>query len=245
MEYQGSSAYDQEAFFKNYLARRHRTNSPNNLIERPILLEMIGDVRGKHILDLGCGDARFSVDLMDRGCSFYEGIEGSLQMVNEARKHVDAHMCSIHHVNMEEWQPNEATVDLAVSRLALHYVEDARSLFKKVYHALKLGGEWVFSVQHPILTSSIKSAASGGPRTDWIVDQYFEMGQRTEPWIGEQIVKFHRSIEDYVQACLQAGFSILDLREGKPNRLLFEDQEEYARRLRIPLFLILRCKKQS
>ena len=243
MQYHGSSAYDQSVFLKAYLARRHRPNSPNNLIERPIMLELIGETTGKRVLDLGCGDGRFSADLIERGCCFYEGVEGSLQMVQEAQAHIEAHSSSIQHISMEDWQPNEASVDLAVSRLAVHYLRDTHNLFSKVYHALREDGEWIFSVQHPLLTASMKSADIGGARTDWIVDDYFENGMRSEPWIGEQIVKYHRTIEDYIQGCLKAGFSILDLREGKPIKALFEDEAEFARRLRIPLFLIIKCKK--
>jgi len=47
MEYRGASAYDDKQFFKDYLARRNRKESPNNLIEKPALLEMIGEVKGK------------------------------------------------------------------------------------------------------------------------------------------------------------------------------------------------------
>ncbi|WP_206109331.1 hypothetical protein [Paenibacillus sp. HB172176] len=57
MEYKGSSVYDNEPFFHNYLSRRNRENSPNNVIEKPVLLELAGDVEGKNILDLGCIEA--------------------------------------------------------------------------------------------------------------------------------------------------------------------------------------------
>ena len=53
MEYSGASAYNDDQFFKNYINRRNCEESPNNIIEKPILLEMIGDVKGKNVLDLG------------------------------------------------------------------------------------------------------------------------------------------------------------------------------------------------
>ncbi|MDQ0218820.1 hypothetical protein [Peribacillus cavernae] len=53
MEYQGYSVYDDDSFFDKYMARRSRNNSPNALIEKPIILTLIGDVKGKTLLDLG------------------------------------------------------------------------------------------------------------------------------------------------------------------------------------------------
>lgn len=86
MEYRGASAYDDRQFFENYMARRRREESPNERIERPVLLEMIGTVKDDKILDLGCGDARFGVELLQNGCYSYDGVEGSENMAIEARK---------------------------------------------------------------------------------------------------------------------------------------------------------------
>ena len=41
MEYRGASAYDDDQFFKKYMNRRSRVDSPNNSIEKPILLELL------------------------------------------------------------------------------------------------------------------------------------------------------------------------------------------------------------
>lgn len=87
----------------------------------------------------------------------------------------------------------------------------------------------------------MKSAEASGKRLDWIVDDYFKEGERTEPWIGEQVVKYHRTIEGYYQALRNAGFHIEDIRECVPRLERFRDEEEYRRRLRIPLFLVFHC----
>lgn len=64
MEDNGVSAYNDEKFFKDYMSRRNRVESPNNMIEKPIMLELMSDVKGKTVLDLGCGDAQFGVELL-------------------------------------------------------------------------------------------------------------------------------------------------------------------------------------
>jgi hypothetical protein len=45
--------YQNEATLKDYLEFRHSPQSPNETIEKPAFLELLGDVQNKHILDLG------------------------------------------------------------------------------------------------------------------------------------------------------------------------------------------------
>ncbi|OPA73758.1 SAM-dependent methyltransferase [Paenibacillus selenitireducens] len=243
MEYDGSSVYDNAEFLQQYLLRRNRQDSPNNIIEKPVLLELMGDFTGKTVLDLGCWDGRFGYELLQQGCKYYEGVEGSSNMVHEARTRLDTTNSQIHHATIEGWNYPQHTYDIAISRLALHYVQDIQPTFGHIHHALVPGGEFIFSVQHPVLTSSMASAEISGKRSNWIVDEYFELGKRTEPWIGESVVKYHRTFEAYFQALKQAGFTIEDVRECSPRPELFEHQDEFKRRMRIPLFLMFRCVK--
>lgn len=243
MEYKGASAYNDNQFFDNYIARRNRKESPNNVIEKPILLDMIGDVKGLKVLDLGCGDALFGVELLQIGCFSYDGVEGSENMQKEATKNLDGTVGNVHLSPMETWPFQSNNYDLVVSRLALHYLADLKVLFQEVHSSLASKGKFIFSVQHPILTSSIKSAAASSSKADWIVDDYFNCGERVEPWIDKKVVKYHRTIEEYYQLLKQAGFRIEDIREGTPRAEQFDDESEYKRRLRIPLFLLFTCEK--
>ena len=133
--------------------------------------------------------------------------------------------------------------DLVTSRFAIHYVSDINRLFQNVYKTIKEGGRFVFSIQHPLTTSSFASKHSGDKRGNWIVDDYFCEGERKEPWIDQIVVKYHRTIERYFIALKQAGFSVLDLREGTPKREHFSNEDEFVRRQRIPIVLVFSCVK--
>lgn len=243
MEYKGASAYDQSEFFLNYMKRRGRVDSPNNAIEGPLMYEMIGDYQEKTILDLGCGDASFGKELLDKGAGLYIGLEGSKQMAAAASMNLSNKNGVIHLGTMESFnfQPDE--IDLVTSRFAIHYVEDIQKLFNQVYDTLKEKGKFVFSVQHPLTTSSFVSKQSGDRRENWVVDDYFLDGERKEPWIDEVVIKYHRTIEQYFTALKKAGFSVFDLREGTPIREHFSSEEEYERRCRIPVVLAFSCLK--
>lgn len=243
MEYRGASVYDEEDFFENFSKRRNRPESPNNAIEGPVLFELIGSVEGKKVLDLGCGDASISEELMAKGCQSYVGIEGSKRMAEAAAKTLEGTRSKVVMSTLEKWQPEEGAFDLVLSRFVLHYLSDLEELMKKVHSSLVPGGKFIFSVQHPVLTSSTRTAEAKEAKTDWIVDDYFNMGERKEPWIGKSVIKYHRTTEEYFLLVKSAGFSVEDTREGTPFPENFDLEEEYKRRKRIPIVLLFSCTK--
>ncbi|WP_010284454.1 class I SAM-dependent methyltransferase [Bacillus timonensis] len=243
MEFRGASVYDQENFFSNYMKRRYKKDSPNNAIESPIIYELMGDFQNKSILDLGCGDASFGKELLNQGAAFYTGIEGSQQMVTSAKLNIANENGTIHHETMESYCYPTEKYDIVTSRFAIHYVSDVHSLFQNVHKTLKDNGKFVFSVQHPLTTSSFLSKQTGDKRGNWIVDDYFLEGERKEPWIEQIVVKYHRTTEHYFKALTKSGFSVIDLQEGTPKREHFTNDEEFERRLRIPVVLAFSCIK--
>ncbi|TYS57532.1 methyltransferase domain-containing protein [Sutcliffiella horikoshii] len=243
MEFRGSRVYDQSDFFTNYMNRRNRKDSPNNAIEGPIMSELVGNIQNKTILDLGCGDASFGKELLHLGAKHYTGVEGSEQMVEAARSNLLELDATIHNETMESFNYPSASYDLVTSRFAIHYVSDIDRLFQNIYQSLKEDGRFIFSIQHPLTTSSFASKESGDKRGNWIVDDYFLDGERKEPWINQVVVKYHRTIEQYFTALREAGFTIQDLREGTPVREHFSSEEEFLRRQRIPVVLAFGCGK--
>ena len=133
--------------------------------------------------------------------------------------------------------------DLVVSRLALHYVADVRPLFARVARALVDDGRFVFSLEHPVITSCSRGWKEGTVRQDWLVDGYFDAGPRAISWLGGEVQKYHRTVEDYFEAMRAAGFSVEHLREARPRAEMFTTAETYERRKRIPLFLLIAARR--
>ena len=234
----GAAFYDDDTVFATYLARRQRPDNPNDTLERPVLLDLAGELAGRRILDLGCGDAAFGRHALLHGGRTYTGVEGSRNMVALARQTLAGTPGEVHHAALETWAYPEASFDLVVSRLALHYIADVEAVFARVYRALVAGGRFAFSVEHPVITSCDRGWQSG-QRQAWLVDDYFDLGPRVTSWLGGRVVKYHRTVEAYVAAFQGAGFVLESLRESHPQRARFADAAEYHRRKRIPLFLFL------
>jgi SAM-dependent methyltransferase len=246
MGYEGPAFYDNDAIFKTYMSGRQRKNNPNDTLEKPVILELVGDFTNQRILDLGCGDGSFGREALAKGCQSYLGIEGSRNMVAAAQYILDGTSGKVVHATMETWSYPTQSFDLVISRLAFHYVNDIETIFRQVHQALTENGRIVFSVEHPVLTSCDRRWQGIGKRQDWLVDNYFNAGQRVTTWLGGQVIKYHRTVENYFGSLQRAGFFVENLREAEPQPEQFAgDHDTYERRKRIPLFLIMAGRKSA
>jgi len=234
----GPAFYDDEVVFTTYTSRREtRVDSPNETLEKPIFEELVGELTDLHILDLGCGSAGFGLEALNHGCRSYLGIDGSHKMVEAAREKLADAPGKVVCASIESWDYPSHQFDVVTSRLALHYVLEIEIVFAKVYQALIGGGRFIFSVEHPVITSCDRAWQIDGPRQDWIVDDYFETGPRVTTWMGGEVIKYHHTIEDYFIALRGAGFVVEALRESRPQRAHFHEEATFERRKRIPLML--------
>jgi SAM-dependent methyltransferase len=196
MVYDGPAFYDDDAIFNTYMARRSRSDNPNDTLEKPVVLELVGNLTNRRILDLGCGDAAFGCEALTQGCQIYLGVEGSHNMVEAAQKNLAGTTGEVVQAAVEDWDYPSEAFDLVVSRLVFHYIEDVEAVFNQIYKATIGGGRLVFSVEHPVITSCDRAWQGNGPRQDWIVDNYFNTGRRITSWMGGQVVKYRRTVED-------------------------------------------------
>jgi SAM-dependent methyltransferase len=242
----GPEFYDDEAIFDTYTSRREtRIDNPNDTLEKPVFDELVGNLWNLRILDLGCGKAEFGLEALQKGCRSYLGIDGSQKMVEVAEVKLADTPGKVIRAAIESWSYPSAQFDLVTSRLALHYIENVESAFAKVYQALVDGGRFIFSVEHPVITSCDRALQYSDLRQDWIVDNYFETGPRLNHWMGGEVIKYHRTIEDYFAALCTTGFVVSALRESRPQRTKFQDEATYERRKRIPLMLFFSAHKPA
>lgn len=233
--------YDEDAVFESYRSAVHPGSaSANFVMEEPAVLDALGDVRGLRILDLGCGDAAIGRRLLDAGCRSYFGIDASARMIEAARDALDGTAGEVRHGTVERFSAPADSYDLVLSRLALHYVEDLDAALAACRACLAGGGRMIFTVVHPAITSHDARTSSDEPRSNWVVDDYFDDGPREVAWLGGSVVWHHRTIEQYVVAVQRAGFRLTALSECAPRLERFgDDRAELSRRRRIPLFLLL------
>ena len=241
----GPDFYDNPGVFEIYSRHRAKPDCPNETIEQPILWKMMGSPQGLKILDLGCGDARVARKFREAKAGRYVGIEGSKRMYVMAQRYVLEGFSEIKLQRLEDFVPTDPTFDLVISSLVFHYIEDLEEMFLKVNQSLRPGGRFIFSVEHPVITSCHRSMETSRLRESWLVDDYFARGERRLNWMGDVVTKYHRTVEDFLDLLSRAGFRLERLKEAEPPAENFRDKELLARRLRIPLFLMISAEKIS
>ena len=242
---EGAKFFDEGDHFENHQTGHARRQGPVETLEKPLFLELLGSVQGGAILDLGCGDGRFGQELLDKGAKTYTGLDASEKMIISAHQRLAEQPARLIHQTIEAWNFPAARFDLVISRLAFHYIEDLPSLFTKVYQALRPRGHFVFSMIHPVITSSDQSRADGQKRQAWLVDHYFNTGSRRVYFLEDEVIQFHRPLEEIFAALQATSFKIHTFRESRPQREYFTTQAEFERRSRIPLFVFFSCEKHA
>ena len=113
-------------------------------IERRLMLELIGDVRGLRVLEVGCGDGALAVELARRGATV-TGVDASERMIAAAQERArQADVPLALHLGPAEALPFEdAQFDVVVAQTILCFVADGSPAFGEIARALKPGGRLV------------------------------------------------------------------------------------------------------
>ncbi|GEM35220.1 methyltransferase [Nocardia neocaledoniensis NBRC 108232] len=196
-----ASAYD--SFAEGYTAE-NETSLLNAHYERPAMLELAGDVRGRRILDAGCCSGALSAALRERGADV-TGIDASAGMLEQARMRLGAD-ADLRVGDLADPLPfADDTFDDIVASLVLHYLRDWVPTLGELRRVLKPGGRLLVSVEHPF-------AIFLGQRLAGEETNYFRTRERTEEWtMGGQTARltfWDRPLHAMTGAFTAAGFRI-------------------------------------
>jgi hypothetical protein len=75
------------------------------------------------------------------------------------------------------------------------------------------------------------------------LDDYFDESVRAVRISGHEIHNFHRTLSNYVNIFVNAGFAIEGMREPMPSPQQVEEYPDIADNLRVPLFIIYMLRK--
>ncbi|MPT62351.1 class I SAM-dependent methyltransferase [Burkholderia pseudomallei] len=210
--------YDDASFFEGYRTLRQGDTGLNGALESPAMKRLLPNLAGLHVLDLGCGFGDFARYARAHGAASVTAVDVSSRMLEEARARTDDGAVTYLQRSIETYHAATRAFDLVVSSLTLHYVEDYAGVVARIYDALRSNGRFVFSVEHPICTAYLHGWVRGddGHKQHWPVDRYRQEGRRDTRWFVDGVVKYHRTVETYVNTLLKAGFTLTHLGEPAP-----------------------------
>ena len=113
-------------------------------LESQLVLELVGDLHGRRVLDVGCGDGEFALELAKRG-AVVTGIDASAAMIDAAKRRATQHNVDItFQVGTAEQLPFSAEYfDVVTAITILCFVDDAAPVFREIARVLRPGGRLV------------------------------------------------------------------------------------------------------
>ena len=237
--------YDDPIFFQKYGQMARSQQGLAGAGEWAELRKLLPDFRGLSLLDLGCGYGWHCKYAAEQGAALVLGTDISQSMLEEAARRNSGPNIQYRQAAMEDLSFPDGSFDVVLSSLAFHYIQDFPALVQRISRWLKPGGQLIFSVEHPVFT------AYGSQ--DWIydgegnilhfpVDNYYLEGPREAVFLGERVLKYHRTLTTYLDALLQNGFQILRVVEPQPpeDMLALPGMRDELRR---PMMLLVSAKK--
>jgi SAM-dependent methyltransferase len=175
---------------------------------------LLGDVRGRRVLELGCGAAAGARWLRTQDATVV-GLDLSAGMLRHAREAAHRSGVRVPLVQADALAlPFRAGVfDMVCTAFgAVPFVADSAAVMREVARVLRPGGRWAFSITHPMRWIFLDDPGEAGLVA---VHSYFDR----RPYVEQdaagvpQYVEQHRTLGDRVRELVAAGFVLRDLVE--------------------------------
>ena|GEM_PF-76311 len=185
---------------------------PENLHESDV--HLLGDVRGRRVLEVGCGSAPCARYLAGRGASVV-GFDLSNGMLRHATLAALRTGVPVPLVQADVCQMPFAdnSFDLAFSAFgAIPFVADSALAMQQVARVLRPGARWVFSATHPMRWAFPDDP---GPAGLTAIQSYFDRSPYVEVDADgvPAYVEHHRTMGDRIREIVAAGFVLQDVIE--------------------------------
>jgi ubiquinone/menaquinone biosynthesis C-methylase UbiE len=236
--------YDDEGFFAGYSRLPRSVQGLDGMPEWPTLRAMLPDLKGRSVVDLGCGFGWFCRWARENGAASVLGLDVSEKMLARARDETADPSVSYERADLERLDLPAAAFDLAYSALTLHYLENLEGMLAVVHRALRPGGWLVFSAEHPIYTAPTNPGwhADEAGRKTWPVDNYLNEGPRSTDWLASGVIKRHRTVATYLNLLIRLGFTIMRVEEWGASAEQIAAHPEWTDEDQRPSFLLVAAR---
>ena len=229
-----------------------QTSVPKIHFITPFTFKQLGDVAGKAILDIGCGEGGYSRELTKRGATVTavdcaeHAIKYCISKAEEEQLKITYYIrnsCDLYDIA-------DNTFDIVLSSMMLMDCEDFEGTVKEIARVLKPGGKLFASVCHPCFDASPSRGGIGrqgdGIDRQIVISNYFEPKKwesPLKPGGGAKVIFRHLTLEDYVKTFIKCGLTIVDLHEPVPTEEQAAINVSIAWMQKIPRFLFWELKK--
>lgn len=177
---------------------------------RAELWGILGDVTGRRVLDVGCGDGWLSAELVAAGASVV-GVDGSSTLLDQAGLSCpEARL--IEHDLLSGLPPLDDRFDVAVSSMVLMDLSDLDPLLRDLASVLLPKGRFLFAILHPCFFGYRWTTDPVTGRPVRLVGDYLdECVWRIASFGGHN--HYHRPLSSYFRSLRRHRFVLSDVRE--------------------------------
>lgn len=194
---------------------RQSTGSPlRKFVEAYTLQRLVGDVRGKQVLDLGCGEGFFTRRFKALGAARVVGVDISSAMIALAREQEDREPLGLEYVCADvQEMTGLGEFDIVVAAYLLHYAkteQELQRMCESVVKHLPAGGRFVTLNENPAQAADQYAGYEQYGFNKTVELPRHEGSQITYRIVsGRKLFKFHArffSRETYERVLRAAGF---------------------------------------
>lgn len=233
--------YDNPDFFSGYSQLPRQVHGLDGAPEWPAIRAMLPALAGKRVVDLGSGFGWASRWMREQGAVSVLGLDLSERMIARAKADTSDAAIEYRIADLETLELPAAAFDLAYSALTFHYLHDFDRLVRMIHAALVPGGDFVFTIEHPIYMAAAHPhwIADEDGRKTWPVNGYSVEGERRTDWFAKGVLKYHRTLATTLNTLIGAGFHIRRIEEFAPTPEQIEQIPALAEEMERPMMLLV------
>lgn len=208
--------------------------------------QLFGDVSGKNILDIGCGNGESLRYHGDRKASELWGMDISKKQIEKAKQHLVE--CGLSAKLVCSPMEEECGIpvdyfDFVYSIYAIGWTTDLDGTFSKIASYLKKDGLFIFSWSHPIHKCVVEENNMLTFKKCYFDESWYPV---THDLCQGTLTLSNRKLSTYINALAKAGFVIEQMVEETDNEIMQlqnENSDLVKRAKMFPVTFVIKARK--
>ena len=238
---------------KGYDTRRNHLNTP-------AFFEILPDINGSKGIDIGCGEGYNTRLLADKGAEIFAidicdvFLKKAIDEETKEPKKINYLKADAHQIPFDD-----CSFDFATAFMSLMDMPEPEKAVKEIYRVLKPGGFFQFSIMHPCFPNPVKKILKNPDGSTYeaeVVDYFNSPDSYVVEWtfgtappeLRDSFPKFKiplfvRTLSQWINMLIQAGFQIEQLNEPFPSDEIVKQYPNLQDAQVVAYFLQVRCRK--